>query len=554
MKFSDLKIATRLAIGAIISLLILIIFGILAFGGLKNFHEHIDAVVKKNYPIVMLSNNVMSSLNNVFISQSAFFALTAENDENNINTTVEQIKKDRSVIVKHITTLSNYVQDDAELTAALNTIKQDYSKFAEASDVLLNLAKNRQDLRHQALEVTWPLGTALKKDISQFISKAEYRMWQADQTVNQSYSSIRIILLCIILAGVVISLTLSFVTARSVVLPLQQAVSLAESVAQGNLTRSIDHQRKDETGILLNALNKMTTNLQQLVGQLRDGAHSIASATAQIAAGNLDLSGRTEAQASSLEQTAASMNQLAATVKNTAENTQQANTLVNDAALEMKNSGSKMSDAASKMHEIRDSANHMVEIIALIDGIAFQTNILALNAAVEAARAGEQGRGFAVVASEVRSLAQRSAAAAKEIKALIDDAVHTTQQGMELVEGAEASMKNLSTNASHMSSIMSEIAHSSREQSVGIDQVNIGVGQLDASTQQNASLVEEVSAAAQSLQNQAQRLTDAVAVFVITQTGSTTVTPPTAATKMPLLAAASAGSTTASSNDNWTTF
>lgn len=154
------------------------------------------------------------------------------------------------------------------------------------------------------------------------------------------------------------------------------------------------------------------------------------------------------------------MNQLAATVKNTAKNTQQANMLVNDAALEMKNRSSKMSDAASKMHEIRDSANHMVEIIALIDGIAFQTNILALNAAVEAARAVEQGRGFAVVASEVRSLAQRSAAAAKETKALIDDAVHTTQQGMELVEGAETSMKNLSANASHMSSIMSEIAHS----------------------------------------------------------------------------------------------
>ncbi|MCW2474717.1 methyl-accepting chemotaxis protein [Candidatus Symbiopectobacterium sp. NZEC151] len=554
MKFSDLKIATRLTIGSISSLIILLIFGALAFGGLKSFHEHIDAVVKKNYPTVMLSNNVMSSLNNVFISQSAFFALTAENDENNINTTVEQIKKDRSVIVKHITTLSNSVQGDAELTAALNTIKQDYSKFAEASDALLNLAKNRQDLRHQALEVTWPLGTALKKDISQFISKAEYRMWQADQTVNQSYSSIRIILLCIILAGAVISLTLSFVTARSVVLPLQQAVSLAESVAQGNLTRSIAHQRKDETGILLNALNKMTTNLQQLVGQLRDGAHSIASATAQIAAGNLDLSGRTEEQASSLEETAASMNQLAATVKNTAESTQQANTLVNDAAVEMKNSGSKMSDAASKMHEIRDSANHMVEIIALIDGIAFQTNILALNAAVEAARAGEQGRGFAVVASEVRNLAQRSAAAAKEIKVLIDDAVHTTQQGMELVEGAETSMKNLSANASHMGSIMSEIAHSSREQSVGIDQVNIGVGQLDASTQQNASLVEEVSAAAQSLQHQAQRLTDAVAVFVITPTGSTTVTAPTAATKTPLLAAAGTSPSTTSSNDNWTTF
>ncbi|MGL9735178.1 MAG: methyl-accepting chemotaxis protein [Symbiopectobacterium sp.] len=237
--------------------------------------------------------------------------------------------------------------------------KQDYSKFAEASDTLLNLAKNRQDLRHQALEVTCSLGTALKKDISQFISKTEYRMWHADQTVNQSYSSIRIklqqhsryysyssirviIMLCIILAGVVISLTLSFVTARSVVLPLQQAMSLAESVAQGNLTRSIAHQRKDENGISLNALNKMTNHLQQLVGQLRDGAHSIASATAQIVAGNLDLSSRTEEQASSLEETAASMNQLASIVKNTAENTQQANTLVNDAALEMKNSGSKM--------------------------------------------------------------------------------------------------------------------------------------------------------------------------------------------------------------------
>jgi methyl-accepting chemotaxis protein/methyl-accepting chemotaxis protein-2 (aspartate sensor receptor) len=298
--------------------------------------------------------------------------------------------------------------------------------------------------------------------------------------------------------------------------PLRHALSLAESVAEGDLTARIDAvASKDEAGMLLTAMRQMQENLVRTVSQIRMGTDTIATASSQIASGNLDLSSRTEEQASSLEETASSMEELTSTVKQNADNSRQANQLVVAASTVAVKGGTVVARVVDTMGSINSSANKIVDIIGVIDGIAFQTNILALNAAVEAARAGEQGRGFAVVATEVRNLAQRSAAAAKEIKGLIGDSVEKVEAGTKLVAEAGTTMDEIVDGVKRVADIMAEITAASQEQSDGIEQVNQAISQMDQVTQQNAALVEEAAAAAESLQDQARNLAQAVSVFRI---------------------------------------
>jgi len=300
---------------------------------------------------------------------------------------------------------------------------------------------------------------------------------------------------------------------RGITVPLGQAVEIAEAVAHRDLTTHIEVTSSDETGRLLQSLQKMNDGLIDIVTQVRDGTESIATASNQIAAGNLDLSGRTEEQASSLEETASSMEELTATVKQNADNARQANQLAVKASEVAQRGGGVVSEVVSTMEAINGSSRKIADIISVIDGIAFQTNILALNAAVEAARAGEQGRGFAVVASEVRNLAQRSAAAAKEIKTLIDDSLDKVDAGSMLVTQAGTTMTEVVDSIQRVTDIMGEITSATQEQSSGIEQVNQAIGQMDQVTQQNAALVEEAAAAAASLHDQADALTAIVAVF-----------------------------------------
>ena len=277
---------------------------------------------------------------------------------------------------------------------------------------------------------------------------------------------------------------------------------MAESVAEGDLTaRSSMVVGDDEAGLLLKALRRMQDSLAKTVTQIRMGTDTIATASSEIASGNLDLSSRTEEQASSLEETASSMEELTSTVKQNADNSRQANQLAVAASAVAVKGGAVVSEVVNTMGSINDSAKKIVDIIGVIDGIAFQTNILALNAAVEAARAGEQGRGFAVVATEVRNLAQRSAAAAKEIKALIGDSVEKVDAGSKLVAEAGTTMDEIVDGVKRVADIMAEITAASQEQSDGIEQVNQAIGQMDQVTQQNAALVEEAAAAAESLQD-----------------------------------------------------
>jgi len=380
-------------------------------------------------------------------------------------------------------TLSRAMEGDFEAAKA-NAASDAGPKFAAARETMFKLLTLQGDVAKQEFDLAH------------------------DLSVNS-----RNITLAAIAIGLGLAAWLGFLLIRAITRPLDAAVKLARAVAEGDLTQRIDVQSKDEIGQLMLALKDMTGNLATIVGQVRTGTESVASASNQIATGNLDLSSRTEQQASSLEETASSMEELTSTVKQNAENARQANQLVVSTADIAVKGGQVVGQVVDTMASIKESSRKISDIIGVIDGIAFQTNILALNAAVEAARAGEQGRGFAVVASEVRNLAQRSAGAAKEIKSLIEDSVGKVDNGGKLVDEAGKTMDEIVSSVKRVTDIMSEIAAASQEQSSGIEQVNQAITQMDDVTQQNAALVEEASAAAESLQDQAAKLAEAVSVF-----------------------------------------
>ena len=338
-------------------------------------------------------------------------------------------------------------------------------------------------------------------------AKAEY------DSAAASYQTIWMVTALAVAAGLLLAVLVGGSMIRQISQSLGNAVRITESVAQGDLTVSIQARGKDEIAKLLGGLTTMRDNLAHVVSGVRSNAQGVASASAEIASGNNDLSIRTEQQASALQETAASMEELSSTVKQNADNAHQANQLAMSASTVAGQGGEVVAEVVSTMKGINDSSKRIADIISVIDGIAFQTNILALNAAVEAARAGEQGRGFAVVAGEVRNLAQRSADAAKEIKLLITASVERVEQGTQLVDKAGATMTEVVGAIRRVTDIMGQISAASSEQSSGVSQVGEAVTQMDQATQQNAALVEEMAAAASSLSHQAQALVGAVAVF-----------------------------------------
>ena len=390
----------------------------------------------------------------------------------------------------------------AALTSAQSGYQQAYETFvasamyAEAGDTA---AKGVDRVASQTLD---KVRAALAKE----------QLQGTQQHLAESRSATWIAVSVMLLASLLAAIGAVWLT-RQVVRPLRSAVALTNQVAAGDLSQTVRSSSDDELGQLMSALGAMQTSLAKVVTHVRQNSESVATASAEIAQGNQDLSNRTESQASALEQTAASMEELSSTVKQNADNAAQANQLAMSASTVAVQGGEVVAQVVDTMRGINDSSRKIADIISVIDGIAFQTNILALNAAVEAARAGEQGRGFAVVASEVRSLAGRSAEAAKEIKALIDDSVNRVAQGTTLVDQAGSTMQEVVTSIRRVTDIVGEISHASAEQNQGVAQVGQAVTQMDQVTQQNAALVEEMAAAAGSLKSQAQELVQTVAVF-----------------------------------------
>jgi methyl-accepting chemotaxis protein len=404
------------------------------------------------------------------------------------------------------------------LAAEINHVEASYGPVA--TDIVNLALTNRRDEAIVKMDNQCrPLLAALIRATDAY---ADYTHSRQEQLINDyavHYENERNLLIGICLIAVALAIGACVLITRSVAGPMRVAIDVARTVSQGDLRTRIVVDSRDETGKLLAALREMNERLTAIVVRVRDGSASIAGAAREIAAGNMDLSQRTEQQAASLQETASSMEELTSTVKQNADNAQQGSTLAANASSVAQKGSQVVGQVVNTMQEISESSTKIADITGIIEGIAFQTNILALNAAVEAARAGEQGRGFAVVASEVRSLAQRSSSAAKEIKDLIANSVGKIRDGSALASEAGKTMSEVTLAVSRVTDIMAEIAAASTEQSRGIEQVNVAITQMDNVTQQNAALVEEAAAASRSMEDQGAQLNEVVAFFRVIDEG-----------------------------------
>ena len=390
------------------------------------------------------------------------------------------------------------------------------NKYQDAKNQVMNARKAGDAAEGERLyrEVFDPAAKAYQDKVKELLAQQRKAIDVTAVGINAAHDRSTRLMLTLGVLLLAFGAWAAWIISRSITVPLHSALGIANTVAEGDLTTQFEEETaRDEIGDLMKALRGMNDALRRVVSQVQTGTTAIASASSEIASGNLDLSSRTEQQASSLEETASSMEELTSTVRQNAENASQANQLAQAASDVAARGGEIVGQVVDTMGSIDASSRKIVDIIGTIDGIAFQTNILALNAAVEAARAGEQGRGFAVVASEVRNLAQRSAAAAKEIKELIDNSVSQVNAGTSLVQQAGTTMGEVVNSVRRVTDIMGEITSASREQSMGIDEVNRAIGQMDQVTQQNAALVEEAAAAAASMQEQAAKLAQVAASF-----------------------------------------
>ena len=401
------------------------------------------------------------------------------------------------------------------------------TRFVQARDTIYQAkAEGRADEAERLLRSDFqPAADAYLQTLQALLDHQRQRISEAAAGVQAEFERGRMQLAGLGGLAVLIAVALAVAITRSITSPLARAVHAVETVAAGDLTHRVHSDAQDETGQLLRALDGMGDQLRNVVGQVRQGADGVASASSQIASGNLDLSSRTEEQASALQQTAASMEQMTSTVRQNADNARTANQLAVSASELASRGGQVVDQVVSTMGDIHEASRKIVDIIGVIDAIAFQTNILALNAAVEAARAGEQGRGFAVVASEVRTLAQRSADAAKQIKDLITASVERVDAGNTLVEEAGVVMRDVVAGVRRVTDIVGEISAASQEQTQGLEQVQHAITQMDAVTQQNAALVEEAAAATRALEAQSVQLVQAMAHFQVGQERAVTATP-----------------------------
>jgi methyl-accepting chemotaxis protein len=521
MNLANMKVGTRLGLGFALVLVLLVMVTVIGVLRMAQIQNRLDHVVNVNNVVTRL---VVDMRNNVSERVTSLRTLTLMTDptdmEPELNRFKEQTAKYDALQQKLAAKFSE--ESSADEKNLLNQVKEAESTAmpAIAKASALYLANNAMDATRVMIKEIRPAQKKWLGALDQLGKLEDTQNAQSQVDAEAAFASARNFMLVLLGLAVAIGIVAATAITRGLLKQLGgepgYTAKIAGSIAEGDLSIAIDTKSTDR-GSLLTEMKQMRNSLVDIVSQVRRGTHTITTASREIAAGNTDLSSRTELQASSLEKTASAMEELTSTVKQNADNAREANQLAATASDVARKGGDVVSQVVGTMGEINSSASKIADIIGVIDGIAFQTNILALNAAVEAARAGEQGRGFAVVASEVRNLAQRSAAAAKEIKQLIGDSVEKIGRGSKLVGQAGETMDEVVASVKRVTDIMSDIASASAEQSAGIEQVNLSIIEMDGMTQQNAALVEEAAAAFQSLQDQAAELQRVVSIFKLAE-------------------------------------
>jgi len=513
MNWSNFKLGSKLgaAFAAVVALTLAL--GLFALGQMASINANTTVIATNALPSIEALGELYSVLNSFRRAEAEHVMASDEKARASAEERIGEFKKSITAVEQRYEPMIN----DGPERKAYEAYKQHREEFYAADAKLLATSRGA-DAGSAAGNVAYLGATrtsfrAMEADLKSLLDVNHKEADEAYLTAQASYDQSRAWVWGLLAAAAALAAMLALWITRLIAGPIVQAVSISERIAAGDLAVQIDSAGKDETAQLMQALEQMQQSLGKIVTSVRQNAESVSTASAQIASGNSDLSARTEQQASSLQETAASMEELGSTVRQNADNAMQANQLASAASKVATDGGEVVGQVVVTMKEINDSSKKIVDIISVIDGIAFQTNILALNAAVEAARAGEQGRGFAVVASEVRSLAQRSAEAAKEIKTLISASVERVEAGTSLVDKAGTTMTEVVSSIRRVTDIMGEISAASSEQSRGVAQIGEAVTQMDQATQQNAALVEESAAAAESLRGQAQQLVSTVAVF-----------------------------------------
>ena len=511
MKLNDLKISTRLILGFGILGLLIVVMGGLSLVKVSVMGTAFTQVINDQIPKIVSINDIKGDLNQI---AGAMRNMVILGDPANIKQETDRIEAARTRIGARLTKLGEQItaEEGKVVLAAVAATREKYVqlqlKFMEKAST-----GKADEAKSVLLDEVTPVQQAYFDALGELLSYQDSLLDKSTDATQAAATSMKVTIWAAAGVALVLAVLMGLSIIRSITRPINQAVAVTRAVAAGDLSLQFAAAGNNETSQLLLALKDMQASLVKVVFNVRQGSESVSTASAEIAQGNQDLSSRTESQASALEETAASMEQLSATVKQNADSARQANQLAMSASTVAVKGGDVVAQVVETMKGINDSSKKIADIISVIDGIAFQTNILALNAAVEAARAGEQGRGFAVVASEVRSLAGRSAEAAREIKALISASVERVEQGTVLVDQAGATMNEVVSSIRRVTDLVGEISAASSEQSSGVSQVGEAVTQMDQATQQNAALVEQMAAAATSLKSQAQELVQTVAVF-----------------------------------------
>lgn len=509
----NLKISTRLSVafGLLIALLVVIVS--IALLQMKTMHAVTLDIAEQQLPDVELVNRIKINFSNLRIDETQHVM----NQEENGMAKTEQAMNERMGAIK--TDMAAYKQrlTGTEQQQHVQALEAEWQNYTTIHLQIVDLSTKREKFTARKLLEGDSVASfgRLNTSLNQLATLTHDAATAATAASGATYANARYAMLGALVVCVLLAVGAAVWLIGSVTKPLHAAIEVASRIAAGDLSHDIAIDSSNETGRLLQALQRMQTSLLDIVEQVREGSGNVANASAEIAQGNQDLSDRTENQANALQVTASSMHTLESTVRQNADNARQANELALTASSVAIKGGDVVGEVVETMKGINQSSRQIADIIQVIDGIAFQTNILALNAAVEAARAGEQGRGFAVVASEVRSLAGRSAEAAKEIKHLIGASVQRVEQGTELVDRAGATMSEIVAAIQRVTDIVRDISAASSAQSQGVSQVGEAIGQMDQTTQQNAALVEQMAASANSLRSQANGLVDVVALFKV---------------------------------------